>query len=329
MRQKLLTPPVKIALVGCGQIGRLHAERLSRDDRAKLVAFCDPVRETAVEFLDRYQSGAAVYTDFGELPDDESLDAVVLCTPTLLHYEQVSTCWKRGWHVLCEKPLAESRAHIKDLIAAADAGGPLLSIAYQRRHWAIYETLRRELQSGAWGPLRTITLDMAERWQPTIGGRWRDDPRHNPGGFLSDAGSHKVDLLFYLTGLVPEEVFAVSENHGSRVDIVTSIVGRLSGGVTLSMNFIGNSEHWHEELHVYCERADFIVRDSRLWRAEANELHEIAITDTCSDPDRRFLDCLTQGVENPAPAECALPVSDFTDAVLRSAKTGQVVRCGH
>ncbi|WP_339911818.1 Gfo/Idh/MocA family oxidoreductase [Symmachiella dynata] len=327
-QQSSLTPPVRVALIGCGQIGRLHAQRLARDPRVELAAFCDPLRDNAVQLAAEYADKGEVFDDFTALLESPiALDAAVICTPTQLHFEQTTACRARGWHVLCEKPLAESRERIVKMIDAAGAGGPLLSVAYQRRHWAIYQMLRRELQSGRWGPIQTVTFDLAERWQQTIGGTWRDSHEHNPGGFLGDAGSHKVDLLFFLTGLQPEEVYAVSHRHGSQVEIVTAIAGKLTGDVTLSMTLTGNAEHYHEDIVIYCQDADFIVKQDRLWRAENNDLEEIPIDETCSDPDRGFVDCLVAGATNPAAADCALPVFDFTAAVLRSAETGRMVRC--
>lgn len=326
MTTEEISSPIHIAVVGCGQIGRLHAERLAGDARVRITAFCDRALDSATTLRDQFSPEAVVFTDVTQMLATVSLDAVVICTPTMLHYEQVLACRERGLPVLCEKPLAETRERIVKLVELANSGGPLLSVAYQRRHWAIYRTLRRELQSGRWGPLQAITLDMAERWQQTIGGTWRDDPLHNPGGFLGDAGSHKVDVLFYLTGLKPAEVFAVSSRHGSQVEIVTSITGKLAGDVTLSMNLIGNAEHWHEDIHVYCAEADFIVKEGRLWRAENNELHEVEFDGECSDPDRGFVDCLIEGADNRAPADCALAVVDFTAMVLESSRTGLPVR---
>lgn len=322
MTQNKLTPPLKIALIGCGQIGRLHAERLSRDERVRIAAFCDSQHAAAEVLRREFSPEAVVVSDLEELFASTTVDAVVICTPTNLHYEQVIACRQRGLPVLCEKPLAETRTRIADLSTADQDGGPLLSVAYQRRYWPIYRTLRRELQSERHGPLLSVTFDMAERWQQTIGGTWRDEPSHNPGGFLGDAGSHKIDLLFFLTGLKPEGVFALSRRHGSQVEVVTSVTGKLAGDILFSLNLVGNSEHWHEDLHFYCEHADLIVKEDRLWLARNNQLEEITIEQIETNPDSGFVDCLTEDAENWAPAGCALPVADFTAAVLESARSG-------
>lgn len=57
-------------------------------------------------------------------------------------------------------------------------------------------------------------------------------------------GSHKIDAVFYVTGLAPVDVWARSQNQGSNVQINTSVSGRLRGEVLLCMDFIGNASTW-------------------------------------------------------------------------------------
>src|SRR5207249_2486978 len=134
----------------------------------------------------------------------------------------------------------------------------------------LYRTLRREVQSGRYGAVQSVTTHNSERWQQTIAGTWRDDPQVNPGGFLGDAGSHKIDMLFHVTGLQPVEVFAHTDRCGSGVQIVTTISGRWSGDVSLSMNLIGNAQHWREDFQIHCAEADLAIRDNRLWIGRDN-----------------------------------------------------------
>ena len=309
-------------------MGRLHSERLHADGRARVVALCDQaeLRDTAVRLRDELAPGARVYCDFDELAARADIDAVVICTPTTLHLSQVLACRDRGWHVLCEKPLAGTRADILRIIDEATRGGPLLSIGYQRRYWTAYRTLRREVHSGRWGPVRAVTSVNAERWQQTIAGTWRDDPAINWAGFIGDAGSHKIDALFYVTGLRPLEVFAATDLCGSRVEVVASVTARLAGGVPLSMSFVGNSESFNEDLHIHCAEADLKLRDCVLTVTRDGVPQPIEPFEPHSDPDAGFIDLLTGCSQNVAPPQCALPVFDFTAAVLESSRTERLVR---
>jgi predicted dehydrogenase len=264
-------------------------------------------------------------SDVRELCEAGPIDGAVVCTPTNQHFDQVRWLREQGMHVLCEKPLADTRPRIVQLIEEAGLGGPLLSVGYQRRYWRTFRTLRREVRSGKHGPIRSLTTHNAERWRQTIGGTWREDPQFNPGGFIGDAGSHKLDMVVFVTGLSPREVFAHSDRRGTKVPIVTTISARLEGDVALSMNFIGDAQHFREDFQVHCAEADLLIREGTVWVARDNHVDKVTELEPESNPNAAFADTLIDGAENVAPASIALPVWDFTQAVLESAQTGKVV----
>ncbi len=319
---------IRLAIVGCGQIGRLHAERIVTDGRAAIVALCDPIPANAAGLQQDFASGARLFADVCELAKCGFLDGALICTPTHQHFEQVRLFRAGGIPVLCEKPLADSRQRIVQLIddVMGGDGNPVLSIAYQRRCWATVRTLQREVQSGRHGPVRSVTVHASERWQQTIAGTWRDDPALNPGGFIGDAGSHKIDMVFFVTGLTPREVFAHSDKRGSRVEIVTTLSARLENDVALSMNFIGDAQHFREDFQVHCAEADLVFRDDALYVARNNHIERVTDLEPESNPNAAFLDLLTGKAANFAPASAALPVWDFTQAALESARSGRVIR---
>ena len=321
-----LNVPVRVGIVGCGQIGKLHAKRLAGNPAARLVALFDSHSATANQLAKEHDHNPRVCRTFDELIAFDGLDAVIICTPTSLHFDQVRACRERGLHVLCEKPLADTRGRIQTLMEESARGGPLLAVAYQRRNSALYRTLRRELQSGKWGKIQSVASHNCERWQQVqaLPGMWRDDPLINPGGFIGDAGSHKIDMVFFATGLKPTEVFAHSDRHGCHVEIVTTVSARLEGGASLNMSFLGNAQHFREDLQISCTEADILIRENELWIAQDNRLEKLKNLEAESDPVTAMIECLTEGTENVAPASCALPVFDFTQAILESSQTGRL-----
>ena len=315
----------RFAIIGCGRMGRLHTERLHTDGRGLVVGLFDQDRAIAERLRADTAPEASVCDDLASLLQTPDLDAAVICTPTTSHFDQTLACRERGLHVLCEKPLAESRERIVALIEESLRPGPHCMLAYQRRFWSTFRTLRREVQSGRWGPVRAVTSHNVEHWQPTIPGTWRDDPSINLGGFVGDAGSHKLDAVFYVTGLAPREVFARNWNCGSRVPIVSSVSAVLEGDVPLCMDFIGHAQYLGEDLHVHCAEADLMVRDRRVWIARGNRLEPLENVEPESDPDRGFLDLLDGIGPNVAPFECARSVYESTVAILESSRTGRSV----
>lgn len=317
---------LQAAVIGCGRMGRLHAERLHDDGRAQVTAIFDEHRAAAERLRDELAPAAAVYATFEELLERAHVDAAVICTPTTFHFDQALACRRElQSHVLCEKPLADTRERIVALVEESRRDGLMFSVAYQRRHWAVYKTLRSELLSGRWGHVRSIVSHNAERWQQTIGGTWRDDPVSNPGGFVGDAGGHKIDIVVHLTDLAPVDVFARSEFCGSRVEIVTMATVQLSRGIPLSIDFVGNAESFAEDLHIQCSEGDLMLRRGRLWTARENQFHRLEPQFSDSNPVQGFLNTLIDGAINLAPAECALPVFDLTQAILMSGRERRVV----
>ena len=333
--------PLRFAILGCGRMGRMHIERLQADGRGQAVALFDTQPDAVESLRSELAPDAHCFTNFDDLLTQTDIDAAIIGTPTSLHFEHIRACRARGWHVLCEKPLVDRREHLLSLIEETRRG-PVLSVAYQRRYWPVYRVLRDELQSGHWGAIRAVTSINSERWQQTIGGTWRDDPAINLGGFLGDAGSHKIDLAFFLTGLKPLDVFARNQTCGSRVEIVSSLSARLEQDVLLTMHFTGNSQTFREDFHFHCEHADLLVRDWQIWLGRNNTLEPLKVADPrwqpamgvspianpqldlLGNPVSGFLDQLLLGTPPIAPPECALPVFDFTQAALRSGRSGNV-----
>lgn len=288
----------------------------------------DVDRGIAERLQSSFAPEAKIHTELESLFDQGDIDAAIICSPTSSHFDQVRACWERGVPVLCEKPLADARESIEELVEGAANGAPTLSVAYQRRYCSAYRTLRRELLSGRWGAIRAVAALLVEDWQSTIGGTWRDDPAHNRGGFVGDAGSHKIDIVFYVTELRPLEVFAQCDCCGSQVEITAMVCGRLKGGVALGMNFCGHAHFYGEDFHVTCEKADLLIREGRLWLARENHVEPFPDADMEpeSDPVSGFIDALEGKQPNIAPPDCALPVFDLTQAILESSRTNCVVR---
>ena len=137
-------------------------------------------------------------------------------------------------------------------------------------------------------------------------------------------------------------MFARNQTCGSQVEIVSSLSARLEQDVLLTMHFTGHAQTFREDFHFHCEHADLLVRDWQIWLGRNNTLEPLKVVDPrwqpamgvspianpqldrLGNPVSAFLDQLLLGTPPIAPPECALPVFDFTQAALRSGRSGNV-----
>lgn len=323
------TAKLRLGIVGCGIVARRHAQSISDDRRAELVVCCDPRPEAARGVAQAFAPAAAIESDPDRVFTGYGLDGVILCSPTLEHFRQAAEAIELGLHVLSEKPLAGERWQILALIQASHARNRILSIAHQRRYKSAYRTARRELtENAAWyGTVRQVHVYSCERWHQAIAGSWRDDPRMG-AGYFGDAGIHQIDVVHFLTGLEAQQVMAVSDRRTSQVEIATGVLARFSQGMTLVAHFVGDANHWREDIHLHGTEGDLLLRSEELYRAKNNQTERITDLVPDSSPVAAFLDAIETGQPTVSPPEIALPIFDWTQAVLESIHSGCWARVG-
>src|SRR4051812_2863444 len=116
--------PVRVGLIGCGKVGRVHAAALRSIPEAEFVAACDVSRDRAEGFAATF--GVLPFTDVKALLRE--VDAVVIGTPHPLHAEPAALAAEAGVHVLVEKPMAATVADCDAMLAAAQKSGVLLGV---------------------------------------------------------------------------------------------------------------------------------------------------------------------------------------------------------
>jgi predicted dehydrogenase len=122
---------LKLAVIGAGHMGRLHADKL---------ACCEGVELAAV--VDSDPARAAI-PDFRQILD--RVEAAVVAVPTDLHYEIARACLDHGLHVLVEKPLAATLEQADELIALADARGVVLQVGHVERYNRAFNALKARM----------------------------------------------------------------------------------------------------------------------------------------------------------------------------------------
>lgn len=144
------------------------------------------------------------YGDWLDVVKDDEVDAVYIATPVYLHAPQTIAAAEAGKHVLCEKPMAMNAAECDTMIAACNANGVKLGIAYYRRFYPVLARVRGLLASGELGRPVVAQINSFEYVDIPA-----DDPRHwflekakNGGGPMMDFGCHRLEVLTNLFGSV-------------------------------------------------------------------------------------------------------------------------------
>src|SRR5688572_9134461 len=110
---------IRLGIVGLGRMGLSHLAIANMHPQAKVVAACDSTAYIG-SFLGRY-TGLNCYSSLERMLDAETLDAVIIATPSKLHAHMVHTAIERDLHVFCEKPFVLSVVEGEPLVAMAEA----------------------------------------------------------------------------------------------------------------------------------------------------------------------------------------------------------------
>lgn len=161
-------------------------------------------------------------------------DAVIICSENARHADDAVRAARLGAHVLCEKPLATTRADAQRIIDACDDAGVFLMTAFPVRFTPEYAELKGRLDGGDLGAV--LSISGANNGRLPTARAWFTDPALAGGGAIADHTVHVADLIF---GLFPdariEEVFAVANRmlHPERAAETAGLVSlRYSNGLT-------------------------------------------------------------------------------------------------
>ena len=337
--------PARIALVGAGWFGRLAAiPAVTRHPDADLVAVCDPdlhrAQETAEEFGIPH-----VFGDVDELIGAGVADAAVVAVTQTAHHVVCRALLEGGLHVLVEKPMVLTSGDAWELVELARRRDLVLVVGETFHFTSVSRRVREVVQSGRLGALVQVVGTFNSHTAGLFGGASAlpdgrgggyADPALAGGGQGHTQVSHLAGLALWTCDESVDGVFAYLDRRDLRVDLVDAIVGRLSGGGSLSLSATGTMPTGYpprNRLEYYGTRG-FLVHDLATASAEigieGEPAEHLALGPDepgypLEAPARMFVDLIRGAtVENLAPGESAARSVDLLDAAYRSAASGQV-----
>jgi UDP-N-acetylglucosamine 3-dehydrogenase len=189
-----MSTKVKCAVIGVGNMGKNHARIYNELEQADLVAIADIDTISGKSIAKEY--GAKFYDNFEDLLDNESIDVVSVCTPTINHYEVAKKCIKKHIAVLVEKPITANTKEGAELIQYAKDEKVLLCVGHIERHNPAVLVAKEIVEKKKLGNISSI---IARRVGPVR-------PNNNDVGIAEDLAIHDIDIANFLLGSTPKNI---------------------------------------------------------------------------------------------------------------------------
>lgn len=233
---------IRIAVVGLGKMGLSHFSMVNAHPNTDTIA-CDG-QGFLVDVLSK-NIETPIHKDFDTLLQKETLDAVVIATPSKLHAPMVRAALEKGIHVFCEKPFCLDWKDSEALTNLAAEKGLIAQVGYHYRYVGAFGEMKRLLDAGAIG---TVTHVMAEAYGPVVlrpkRATWRTD-KSEGGGCLYDYAAHPLNLLNWYFGTpdrVSGSVLSSVFSEGTDDEVFSTLQWNQGPTAQLSVN-------WSDESH--------------------------------------------------------------------------------
>lgn len=198
---------IKLGIIGAGIWAHAHAEAYQRLSGVKVTACCDVVGKKARSFARQYQI-PNYYVDYEEMLAKEELDGVSVVTSDAAHAPVSIAALRRGWAVLCEKPLARSTRQAERMVKEAQKAKTINMVNFTFRGSSALTQARQMVRSGKLGDLRHVEASYLQTWLSSkYWGDWKKGTawlwrmsKTSGGGVLEDIGCHILDFAAYVAG---------------------------------------------------------------------------------------------------------------------------------
>lgn len=212
---------LRMAVLGCGRIGQMHAANVARHPRTSLAMVYDSHRPAADAVAAR--EGTRVAASPAEVFQSPSVDAVLIATATPTHADYIEMAAAAGKAALCEKPIDLDLARVR-LCAKRIAGTKIpIQLGFNRRFDPGHRAARQALAEGRIGDLHQVIITSRDPGLPP------KEYLMAAGGLFRDMTIHDFDLARFMLGEEPAEVFAIA---GALID---PVLGRELGEIDSAM----------------------------------------------------------------------------------------------
>lgn len=276
---------IRVGVIGCGNIGRVHGELLSEIQEVCVTAFADIDLKRAEAYSMQFSGGKAnAYDSMEEMLQKEKPDAVHICTPHNCHVPQAVLALEQGISVFMEKPPAMSREEFKVLKEAKQRSLGRLGICFQNRYNETTKKVSAILRQGRLGRLKGgrafVTWSRNVPYYTESG--WRGRLLTEGGGALINQSIHTLDLLLMWLGRPLKAEASMSNHHLKGVieveDTLEAYLVFSDGPDPVTASFYATTAYCQDEpvlLDLVCEHGGIRLEGDSVWVHEYGKAPEV------------------------------------------------------
>ena len=326
----------RIAIVGAGTMGQLHAQSCLNLPDAQVTWVADRHAERAEALAALLGAGCRATTDNAEAVGAGDVDAVLVCVPTRDHRAVTELAAARGKHVFCEKPLALTLADAEAMVEACRRAGVRLMVGHVVRFFPEYARIHQLLGEDAVGQVGVVRASRLNAYpRPDRG--WYTDLAAS-GGPIVDLMIHDLDTLRWYFGEVAR-AYGRGLSHTAAqptTDYALALL-RFESGVIAHVEASWAHTTFRTAIEVYGEHGALrhaseesaALRLEQIGTEEARAAVQVPSSPLAEGPYqaelRHFLACLRDGAPFLVDGEEAIRSLALALAVLESVRTGRPV----
>ena len=233
---------LRVACIGFGKMGMLHAALADGLSLSKLTALADPAGFIP-DMLKQNKPDLRIYRDHEKLLAEEQIDAVFIATPNSLHIPIAQACLEKRIPFFVEKPVSNTAAESAPLVEALRKQPLTNMVGYVYRYFDTFAKARDLLSANPLGKLIHMNATMYVSQLFCEGKGWRYDRKISGGGVLITQNSHLIDTLVWLFGRVDWVSGHVKTWYSKKVDDFCHSYFSFENGLTGYMDTSWSARH--------------------------------------------------------------------------------------
>ena len=325
---------IKIAILGMGRIGKVHADTIQANSNAELAAIHDPINNEINSLQKRY---SCQQMSLEEITNNDQIKGILICTPTDTHVDLIKRFLHTKKALFCEKPLDLNLRKVKNLVQLVSASKSQVMLGFNRRFDPHFIKLKAHLTKKEIGIIEQIVITSRDPNPPTI------EYIKKSGGIFKDMAIHDLDMAVFLANEKIHSITSLGSNFVSKkieqagdYDTASILMKTVSGKQISIINSRRATYGYDQRVEVHGSKGILKVNNPTLSEIELakdagitkDRLHYFFMTryiDAYKNQINYFVDCIKKRSMPKPDSYDGYYALYLAENALKSARTGRTV----